>query len=586
MAANTYLQVSELDFSDIKTNLKAYLKSQTQFRDFDFEGSAINVLLDVLAYNTHYNAFYLNMLGNEMFLDTAQQRDSIVSRAKELGYLPASSQGPLANVTVTFTGIANTTSQFTLPKNSKFKTTINDTTYTFVTEEAYKIINSSNTFSRNILIRQGIPLTHRFTVADVSTDRFIIPNKNVDTNSIVVTIQESAVDTTTTEYTRATDINEVTSLSPVYYLDEVADEKYEVMFSKGSIGKPIKNGNIVIIDYLVNAAEATNGANTFSVDSITIEPSYTSASVVTNDVARGGRIQETTDSIKFNAPRSFQTQNRAVVKNDFERIILAENADIQSVVAYGGEDADPPVYGRVFIAVKPFGEERVTQNRKLELEKSIEDRTSLAVDPVIVDPNFTYIIASITTYYDKNSTTATAGQIENLVRTELDDYATTNLERFGNKLRYSRLVRALDNITTGSIINNTANLKLQSRFVPDVNISQKYTIKFNNKLRKGTVTSTGFTYSGFDAFLRDDSKGNIDIYRFNDAKEIVNIVRAAGTVNYTTGQIDIENFLPSAFLGIQLKVTATPDTLDISPVREQILLMSSNDADVTVIGET
>lgn len=586
MTANTYLQVSELDFAEIKENLKTYLKSQQQFRDFDFEGAAVNVLLDILAYNTHYNSFYLNMLGNELFLDTAQQRDSVVSRAKELGYLPASSQGSTANINVAFVGIANTVTQFTLPKNSKFNAVIDDTVYTFVTTEAHKFINSSNTFSKNVSIKQGIPLTHRFTVSDASTDRFIIPNKEVDTNSIKVTVQESVVDTTTNEFTLATDITTVLGTSSVFYLDEVADEKYEVIFSKGVLGKSVKNGNIVIVEYLVNAGETTNGANTFTVDTITIEPSYSSATITVNQVARGGRAQETEASIKFNAPRNYQTQNRAIIKNDFERIIISENSDIQSAVAFGGEDADPPTYGKVFIAVKPFGEERITAARKLQLEASIEDRTPLAVDPEIIDADFTYIIANITTYYDVNSTVESFGEIENAVRTKIDSFASTNLERFGNKLRYSRFVRALDNISTGSIINNTATLKMQSRFAPNTNKATKYTINFNNKVRSGTVTSTGFTYNGFDAFIRDDEKGNIDIYRFNDAKEIVNIVTAAGSIDYTTGKLEIGAFLPSAFLGIQLKITVTPDTLDICPVREQILLMNSSDANVTVIGES
>lgn len=586
MTANTYLQVSELDFDDIKTNLKTYLKSQQQFRDFDFEGSAMNVLLDILAFNTHYNAFYLNMLGNEMFLDTAQQRDSVVSRAKELGYLTRSSQGPTANVTVSFTGIANSVAQFTLPKNSKFSTIIDDVTYTFVTTKAHNVVNSSNTFSRSVLIKQGIPLTHRFTVSDASSDRFIIPNPNVDTSSIIVNVQESLSDTTTTEFTLATDINEVTSTSTVYYLEEVADKKYEVVFSKGVLGKTLKNGNIVIIDYLVNAADATNGANTFTVDTITIDPSYTSVSVTTNVAARGGRIQETEESIKFNAPRSYQTQNRAVVKNDFERIVLSENSDIQSVIAFGGEEAEPKVFGKVYIAIKPFGEEIATQNKKNDIKASIASRTSLSIDPIIIDPTYTYIIPTITTHYNKTTTAISEGEIQTAILSEIANYASNNLERFGKRLRYSRFVRALDNVTTGSILNNEAIIKLQSRITPTPNTATKYTINFNNKIRPGTLTSTGFTYSGFDAFIRDDSNGIVDIYRFNDAKQIVNIVASAGTIDYTTGTVIINNFAPSAYIGIELKITVTPDVYDIVPVREQILLMNSNDATVTVVGET
>ena len=228
--ANTYLQVSELDFDDIRKNLKGYLSTQNQFKDYNFEGSAMSVLLDVLSYNTHYNAYYLNMIGNEMFLDTAQQRDSVVSRAKELGYLPVSAIGASANVTVAFSGIANTVSQFTIPKNSKFSTTIDDITYTYVTPEASLVINSANTFSKAITIKEGIPLTHKFTVNTSNPVRYILPNKNIDTSSISVSVQESSSDTTTTEFTRATNIKQVYSTSPVFFLEESADEKYEILF--------------------------------------------------------------------------------------------------------------------------------------------------------------------------------------------------------------------------------------------------------------------------------------------------------------------------------------------------------------------
>jgi len=584
MAANTYLQVTELDFEDIRSNLKSYLAAQTQFTDYDFEGSNMAVLLDLLAYNTHYNAFYANMIANEMFLDTAQQRDSVVSRAKELGYLTRSARGATANVQITFTGIANTISQFTLPKNSKFTTTIDDIAYTFVTPEAFTIRNGSNTFTQAISITEGEPLTQRFTVNTSNPVRYVLPNTNVDTRSITVRVQESASNLANTTFTQATNIRTVSSATPVYYLQESADEKYELFFGKGSLGKPLKNGQIVIVDYRVCNGPVTNGANTFTIDSITIDPAYTSASVSVNSVARGGVDIEGIESIKFQAPRNFEVQNRAVVNNDYQRIILNENTDLQSVTAFGGELADPPVYGKVYIAVKPFGEQFATAIRKQEIRGTILNRTPLAVDPIIIDADYTYIIPTVTTYYDSLKTSLTTSQIINDIKSAIDSFDSTNLERFGNKLRYSRFVRALDN-TNESILNNEVSLKVQKRFVPNVNRAEKITLKFNNALRANTLTSTKFTYNNFDAFLDDDGSGNINIYRFNASKQKVNIVAGAGSVNYTTGLVEIENFLPSAYEGIEIKVTAETVNLDVTPVREQILIMNSNDATITAVAE-
>ena len=584
--ANTYLQVSELDFDDIRKNLKGYLSTQNQFKDYNFEGSAMSVLLDVLSYNTHYNAYYLNMIGNEMFLDTAQQRDSVVSRAKELGYLPVSAIGASANVTVAFSGIANTVSQFTIPKNSKFSTTIDDITYTYVTPEASLVINSANTFSKAITIKEGIPLTHKFTVNTSNPVRYILPNKNIDTSSISVSVQESSSDTTTTEFTRATNIKQVYSTSPVFFLEESADEKYEILFGQGALGKSLKNNNIVIVDYLVCNANKTNSANVFSVDSLSIGVGYTSATITTNTNSLGGRSPESIDSIKFNAPRNYQTQNRAVVDNDYQRILIAENADLQSVIAFGGEKAVPAVYGKVYIAVKPYGENYATNTRKSQIKDSISDRTPLGIDPVIINADYIYIVPTITTYYDKTSTTVSASQIESDIRSATLSYSTNNLERFGNKLRYSKFIRSLDNITTGSILNNDVSISLEKRFIPNINKSERLLLNFNNKIRKGTLSSTEFTYKSFQAYLDDDSLGNVNIYRYDDAKVKTNIITNAGTIDYDTGQVEVNTFAPTAFSDTQLKVSMTPDRFDVIPVREQILIMDSENGGVTITGET
>ena len=577
MSANTYLRVTEVDFADIKTNLKAYLRSQTQFNDYDFDGSNMSTLLDVLAYNTHYNAFYTNMLANEMFLDTAQQRDSVVSRAKELGYLTRSARGSSANVSITFAGVASNISEFELPKNTSFTTSINNRTFTFVTPESNIIRNVGGAFTKAITITEGSPVTHEFTVDSSSPVKYIIPNENIDTRSIKVTVKESSSSSVTTVYTRATNIREVNNQSTVYYLQETHDKQYEVLFGTGSLGKPVEDGNIVQVEYRVCHGTQTNGANTFSIDSISITPSYSGATLVVNSVARGGVEIESVDSIKFNAPRNFKIQNRAVVAKDFERIILNENTNLSSVVAFGGEEAVPAVHGKVYIAIKPQGELIPTTTLKDEIKNSIKSRTMLGIDPVIIDPTYLYVIPTITTYYDTLKSNTATSAIQALIRSSIVKYSTNNLEQFGQKLRYSRFVRELDN-TDEAVLNNEAEFKMQKRFVPSTTSATLVELEFHNPIKTSSITSTPFTFNDFTAQLDDDGLGNVRIFRFNTDKEKVFINATAGTIDYTTGKLSMSSFVVSAFDGIEIEVNADPVNKDIVPVREQIIIISSEDA--------
>ena len=584
MSANTYLNITEVDFADIKSNLKTYLQSQTQFNDYDFEGSNMSVLLDVLSYNTHYNAFYTNMLANEMFLDTAQQRDSVVSRAKELGYITRSARGASANVTITFTGVSNAISEFALPKNTTFTTSINNRTFTFVTPETNIIKNISNTFSKAITITEGTPVTQEFTVNDASPVKYVIPNENVDTRSIRVTVKEYSVSSANTIYTQATNIRDVNNQSAVYYLQETHDKQYEILFGTGSLGKPVVNGNVIQVEYRVCHGIQTNGANTFSIDNLSIAPSYTSTNLSVNSVARGGVEIESVDSIKFNAPRNYKIQNRAVVAKDFERIILNENTNLSSVVAFGGEEAIPAVHGKVYIAIKPQGELIPTATLKDEIKNSIKSRTMLGIDPIIIDPTYLYVIPTITTYYDTLKANIGTSAIQALVRDSITNYSTNSLEQFGKKLRYSRFVRDLDN-TNDAVLNNEAEFQMQKRFVPSRTSATLVELEFHNAIEKNSITSTTFTFNNFIAQLDDDGLGNIRMFRFNTDKEQVFIDSKAGAIDYTTGKVSLNSFVVSAFDGIEVKVNANPVNKDIVPVREQIIIISSADAVINTQAE-
>jgi len=583
-AANTYLNVTELDFEDIRTNLKTYLSTQTQFADYDFEGSAMAVILDLLAYNTHYNAYYLNMLGNEMFLDTAQQRDSVVSRAKELGYTPVSARGASANVTITFSGVDTTVPRFNIPEGAKFTTTIDDISYTYVTPEAFTVSNINDTYTKAITITEGEPLTHRFTVSLSNPTRYILPNENVDTRSIKVNVVTSDADSSNSVYTQATNISSVTNTSTVYFLHETNDNKYELTFGDGIIGRSLKDGNIVVVDYRVCNGTLTNGADTFSIDTLGVTESYSSATLSVNSNAIGGHDQESISSIKFNAPKNYETQNRAITKNDYINILTQENSDLESVTAYGGEDADSPVFGKVYIAAKPFGERFLTQSRKTQLRDSIISRTPLAVDPLFVDASYLFVVPTVSVNYNATTTTLSERSIESLVKTAVLDYATANLGRFGNKLRYSRLLRSLDNLDQ-SILNNTVAIEIQKRFAPNLTTSQKVTLRYRNEIERSSISSTQFTYSGFPCFLDDDGVGNVRIYRFNESKAKVFISTAAGVVDYSTGTVELENFAPTAYVGTEIKVNAIPEKLDVTPLLEQIILIESNDIVVNATGE-
>lgn len=586
--ANTYLKVTELDFDEIRSNLKNYLDSQDQFKDYNFEGSVAATMLDVLAYNTHYNAYYINMLANEMFLDTAQQRDSVVSHAKLLGYTPTSSIGARAQVELVFSGVESGITQFTIPKNATFTTTVDDITYTYVTPEAYKVVKDGSEFSTIITIKEGEPLTHRFTVGASENERFIIPNKNIDMTSIVVRVQESITDTTTSEFTAATDIEQVFSTSPIYFLEESADEKYEIVFGSGSLGKSLKSGNIVIVDYLVCNGDATNGANQFTIGNLNInDVSYSGVkidSVISS--ASGGTASESIKSIKFNAPRNYQTQNRCIIDNDYQRILIGENPDLQSVIAFGGEKAIPAIYGKVYIAAKPYGELYLTSTRKQQLKGSIVDRTPLGIDPVFIDPDYTYIIPTITVYYDLPRTTSTTGAIEQIVRNTVKQFSENNLERFGNRLRYSRFVRKLDDAQDGYILNNDAALKLEKRIVPNTNVAEKMQIEFNNPIRSKTLESSQFTFNGFLVYIDDDGEGNVRIYRFDENNQKLVVQSNAGTIDYDAGSIIIENFAPSDYVDNYMRINVFPKNLDIIPIREQILIMDYDEATINLVGES
>lgn len=579
MPANSALSITSIDFDNIKTNLKTFLGSQGELKDYDFESSTMSVLLDVLAYNTYYQSVYTNMVANEMFLDSAQIRNNIVSRAKMLGYTPRSAQGSSATIQLNVTP-STTVDSLTVAKNTSFTSTIDGTDYTFVTPEQTTILNVGGTYSANVVIKEGTPLTHRFTVSTSNPVRYIIPNDNVETGSLAVQVQVSSSNTSANVYSQASNITTVDNNSPVYFLQENVDGKYELTFGDGVLGNALQDGNIVIVDYRTVNGAVTNGANTFvSPDTIAGESNF---SVTVQSNASGGAAKESDTSIKFNAPKSFASQNRAVTINDYKSIITSENGDVQNVSVWGGEQNDPPQYGKVYIAAKPVTGASLSSTRKSQIVESLKDRQVQSIEAEFVDPTYLYIVPTSQVYYDPKTTTLSAGQILTKVKNQIISFESSTLNNYNTEFLYSAFTKAIDNSDT-AITDNSTSVAMQQRVNHTVGSGVTYTLLFNNAIfnphagHNYVVSSNAFTLNGLTQYYDDDGNGNIRTYYFSSGVRTVTN-ETAGTVDYKTGKIILTNFNPTAITGDVLKITATPASNRIKPVRAQIPLI----ADTTI----
>jgi hypothetical protein len=600
MASNK-LEVSDFDFDDIKTNLKTFLRSQSEFQDYDFEGSGFAILLDILAYNTHYLGFNANMLANEMYLDSADIRKNIISLAKMLGYTPSSVRTPTASIDILVGDGSG--SSITMTKGTAFTTTIDGTTYQFINnaDVVTTPVNGVYRFS-NVTIYEGTLVTFRYTTDTTDTDqRFIIPSSLVDTSTLVVKVQNSSTDTTTNTYTLATGLATVQATSKVYFLQEVEDGKFEVYFGDNVIGSSLSNGNIVILEYIVTNVEAANGASTFTAS--TTIGGFSNLTITTNSNAHGGTPAETKESVRFNAPLQYSAQNRAVTTSDYESLVQSLYPNALSISAWGGEDDETPVYGTVKIAIKAASGSTLTTATKQSIVTQLKKYNVASVTPVIVDPETTSILLTSTVKYDEKLTTKTATTLKSDIVSILTNYNTATLQKFDGVFRYSKVTSLIDNTDT-SIVSNITTIKVRKNFTPILNTSSRYDIYFRNSLYNpvsgynsvngGILESTGFKISGDSTnifYLDDDGAGNIRRYRLvGSVRTYVN--NTQGTINYTTGQIiltslnisSIENIRGSASTVIEL--TVTPKSNDIVPVRDQILEIDTANSLITVEADT
>ena len=595
MASNK-LVVSDFDFDNIKQNLKAFLQDQPEFSDYNFEGSGFAVLLDTLAYNTHYLGFNANMLANEMYLDSADIRKNIVSLAKSLGYTPSSAKSPVADVDITVNNATGST--ITMSKGTVFTTLVDNVTYQFVTNEDNTIspVNGVYKFS-NVNIHEGTLVSHRYTVDSTDVDqRFMIPNLNADTSTLKVTIQNSATDTSTSNYTLATGLRSIDNTSKVYFLQETDTGKFEVYFGDGVIGEKLTDGNIIILQYIVTNREEANGASSFSLSG-SID-GFTDVTITTNSSAQGGSDAETKESIRFNAPLQYTSQDRAVTTTDYETLVKSIYPNAQSISAWGGEDDETPVYGVVKIAIKAASGTTITNATKTDIVTKLKPYNVASVRPEIVDPETTSLVLTSNVKYDKKGTSKTSETLKSEIVTAITDYSTNTLSQFDGVFRYSKLTGIIDDVDN-SILSNITTVKMRKEFIPTIASSTKYDIYFRNAIynphsgHMSELSSTGFKVAGNDneMFLDEDGQCNVRVfYLVSGIKTIHNATQ--GTIDYSTGQITINSLNVASISNIRgatsnkIEITATPSSNDVVPVRDQILEIDVSNSIITVGEDT
>lgn len=600
--ANTSVSYVDLDFDTLKTSLKTYLRGNNLFKDYDFEGSNINVLLDLLSYNTHKNAFYLNMVMSEAFLDSAQLRSSITSHAKELNYTPSSYRSAKATINITFEATGDS-QPYTLPKGSLFSTVVKSDAYTFTMPETITVSSSTtNSTSGNLIFELETDLYEGYYVKDtyifLETDdvqRFKITNKNVDTSSITVAVYQDGSEIPII-YTQTQTLLGVTNASNIYFLQGVGNGYYEILFGDGVLGTKPKAGSQIVIDYRLSSGTGPNGAKSFSLDfDPTAAGEMTTYTVETVNSASGGSEAQTVESIRQYAPRYFAAQQRAVASDDYSSLILSNFSGVVSDVnVYGGETVEPKQYGRVIIALKPTSGTIVSSTVKNQISNFLLKYVSLPTRVIISDPDYIYLAVTTTVQYDRTLTNKLPRELKGFIESTIADFSDLNLERFDSDFRYSRFVNAIDN-TDGSITSNDTNILLIKRLTPTIGSQQSITFSFDNQLHPArfsveahpVITSTAFTYrdlNGNDypnSYIRDNGAAQLIVYTTVNGTEVV-LNDSLGTVNHSTGEITISKLLVSNYTNY-ISLYAFPINKDVIVTSNKILSIDLTDSTVNVI---
>jgi hypothetical protein len=499
------LQVTELDFDSIKTNLKNFLKQQSEFVDYDFEGSGLNVLLDILAYNTHYNSYYVNMVANESFLDTALLRNSVVSHAKKMGYTPRSTKSSKAIINVSVDSGSSNSGSLTIETGQAFLSNLIDgRSYKFIALDDVTVSKTSNNFIFTSLpIYEGELVSYNYTHNQSSnpTQLFVLQDANIDTSTLKVTVRPSSSNTQITVYNRATEVINVAQTDPVYFLEEGKNGKYQIFFGDDVVGKKLPDGAIVTATYLITSGSTPNGANNFTITSTL--GGYSTISINSTSAASGGAIRETVDEIKYAAPLSLTSQNRAVTKNDYIRLIQQKYPAFEAVNVWGGEENDPPIFGKVFISAKPKLGFEVTQTEKdFVVNKIIKPISVMTVTPEVVDVDYNYLKLVSKVYYDPAKTATNSATLQTGVINTIKTYCDTELNQFNNIFKSSGMKTAIDRFS-GAILSNDLDVFISKKFLPDLINSDSYVIDFGVELQQGTTLDNFYSSPNFTMIDED-----------------------------------------------------------------------------------
>ena len=581
--ANNRIRTTSLDFDEIKSNLKEYLRGQQKFSDYDFEGSSLSILLDVLAYNTHINALYTNLAINEAFLDSASKRSSVVSKAKELGYVPMSPRCATAVVNVVMKDeqvVADSTIE--LPKYSPFTTVNASGTYTFYSQEdmiAYR--NGNQYIFPNVTIKEGTVLNYQY-VADGVNAAFIIPNPNIDTSTLNVIVQETAESSTYETYFVSTSMLDVDGNSLVYFLRENEAKRYVLEFGNGVVGKQLEAGNVVKITYMVGNQDLANGARAFRFTGPSPGNSIITF-VTTAAVAYGGSAAEDIETIKWNAPRAFAAQNRCVTLEDYRAIVTSLYPNAGAIAVWGGESNIPPSYSDVFISIKPeYGERLSDSESDYLLNKIIGPRKVVTMHPHLVDPTYIYVALNTTFYYDPKETFRAPNDLAGLVRASILNYNDSMLSKFNGILKYSALSRVIDDSEV-SIKNSITTIKLHHVIEPLYNQAVNYTINLGNPIYNSGVPEESILSNGFKELISSETVyiddlptegsiiGSLRLFRYFNKQKVV--LKTIGTVNYETGDILITNLAITGLTSADLRLIIKPQSNDVASVHNQIVLI-------------
>lgn len=531
------LDVSKLDFDDIKSSLKEYLQSQDKFKDYDFEGSNLSILLDILAYNTHYNQLYANFALNEVFLDSAAKRDSVVSIAKAIGYTPRSSSCAKAIVDINVTNVSSAAPNILiLQSGSRFITNVDGEDYTFTTIKPYTAELDSGTYTfSNVELLQGELLTNTYVYNDNS--RIIIPNLGCDLSTLRIKVRTSSTSSDFEIYNSVKNITESSYDSLVYYVKEIENGLYEIYFGENVIGKQPSNGNIINIEYMSCDADLPNGAKLFTYNGQSLANGL--VTVITIEEAGSGKDRESIESIRLNSPNLYSAQNRAVNAKDYESIIINNVPNIDSVTVWGGEDNIPPVYGKVFISVKPASRDKLSSQEEKSIASLLRSKQVIAITPEFVDPDLLYIIVESNVYYNPATTNKNDSDIEILVRQTLSDFNFAYLNSVNGQYKHSILTTRIDK-SDKSIINNSTNIKLIKKIKPNINITYSDSIMIHN----------GIEYVISSPFYVSDELSQVYFKSFGSSLILCKLgpngeeqIKNTGTLNLDNGTIDISNIV-------------------------------------------